>query len=168
MQRAPGLGGRPRCRPRRSECRRQMRSTTTRQGRTSKYAQTSEWACASHHASAKFQRAAAVFALKSCARRCPPPAKSFLPADFLLELLELVFLHEDRVLLAGINAVPDLIAVIGESLLDDRHEIAIDFGVARRVFFIKAEQVRADNMYAVRGIARTETYHRYRQRLRQV
>src|ERR1700682_5349586 len=84
------------------------------------------------------------------------PQSSLLPADSFLELLELVFLHIDRVLLARVNAPLDLVAVIRQPLFYDRNEIAIDLGVARRVFLVGGEQVRADNVYSVRRIPRTE------------
>src|SRR3990170_721718 len=74
----------------------------------------------------------------------------------LLELGELVFLHEDGVLGAGIRALAHVVAVVGQALLEDRHQVDVDLRVPRRVRFIKVEQVRADDVHAVRAVAGAE------------
>src|SRR5882762_10994114 len=51
------------------------------------------------------------------------PSTGLSLADHLLELGELVFFHEHRVLGAGIAAGAHVVAVVAEALLDDRHEI---------------------------------------------
>src|SRR5260221_9223707 len=52
-----------------------------------------------------------------------------LRAHHLLELAELVFLHEDRVLRAGILARAHIVAVVAQALLEDRHEVDVDLGM---------------------------------------
>src|SRR5687767_8674136 len=79
-----------------------------------------------------------------------------LLANKLFELGELVFLHEDGVLGAGIAARAHVVAVVGQSLLEDRHEVDIDLGVARHVRFVQVEQIRADDVHAVRAVAGAE------------
>src|SRR6185436_3364762 len=68
----------------------------------------------------------------------------------LFELRELVFLHEDGVLRAGIAARAHVVAVVAEAFLDDRHEVDVDLRVPRHVGLVKVEQVRADDVHAVR------------------
>src|SRR5437660_12692867 len=93
---------------------------------------------------------------------------SLLPAHQLLETAELVFLHEHRVFLAGIDARTHFIAIIAQALLDDRHQVDVDLGVPRDVLFVEVEEIRPDDVHAVRAIARAETDHRHRQCLGEV
>src|SRR6266849_5859702 len=96
------------------------------------------------------------------------PSTGFSLADHLLELGELVFLHEDGVLGAGIAARAHVVAIVAEAFLDDRHEVDVDLRVPRHVRLVEVEQVRADDVHAVGAVARAERDHRHRQRLREV
>src|SRR6266478_1381478 len=96
------------------------------------------------------------------------PSTGLSLADHLLELGELVFLHEDSVLGAGIAAGAHVVAVVAEAFLDDRHEVDVDLRVPRHVRLVEVEQVRADDVHAVGAVARAERDHRHRQRLREV
>src|SRR6266571_7811427 len=78
--------------------------------------------------------------------RTPAASAGFsLLSNNLLELRELVFLHEHRVLGAGIAAGAHVVAVVAESFLDDRHEVDVDLRVPRHVRLVEVEQVRADD-----------------------
>src|SRR5207302_5279232 len=95
-----------------------------------------------------------------------PPLSLLAPAagHHLLEARELVFLHEHGVLRAGIAARAHVVAVIGEAFLDDRNEVDIDLRVPRHVRLVEMEEVRADDVHAVRAVARAERHDRHRQR----
>src|SRR5260370_36984118 len=71
------------------------------------------------------------------------PSTGFSLADHLLELGELVFLHEDGVLGAGIAARAHVVAVVAEAFLDDRHQVDVDLRVPRHLRLVEAEQIRA-------------------------
>src|SRR5262245_20533544 len=64
----------------------------------------------------------------------------------LLELRELVFLHEHRVLGAGVAACAHVVAVVAQAFLEDRHQVDVDLGMARHVRLVQVEQVRADDV----------------------
>src|SRR5687768_16968515 len=79
-------------------------------------------------------------------RACPRTSTGFsLLANNLLELGELIFLHEHRVFRAGIAARAHVVAVVGEAFLDDRHEVDVDLRVPRHVRLVEVEEVRADD-----------------------
>src|SRR5919108_4226197 len=70
-------------------------------------------------------------------RACARTSTCFsLLANNLLELRELVFLHEHGVLRPGIAARAHIVAVVGEALLDDRHEVHIDLRMPRHMRFV--------------------------------
>src|SRR5438105_11936102 len=69
----------------------------------------------------------------------------------LLELREFVFLHEHGVLGAGIAARAHVVAIVAEALLYDRHEVDVDLRVPRHVRLVEVEQIRADDVHAVRA-----------------
>src|ERR1051325_4146444 len=77
----------------------------------------------------------------------------------LLEARELVFLHEHGVLRSGVAARAHIVAIVGESLLEDRHEIDVHLRVARRVLLVEVEKIRADDVHAMRAVARAERDH---------
>src|SRR5438046_8855291 len=74
----------------------------------------------------------------------------------LSELRELVFLHEHGVLGSGVAALAHVVAVIAQPLLDDRHQVGVDLGVARRVLLVQVEQVRSDDGHALSPVARVK------------
>src|SRR3954468_18798645 len=80
----------------------------------------------------------------------------------LLELGELVFLHEHRVLGPRVAARAHIVAVVAQALLDDRHQIDVDLGVPWHVRLVEVEQVRADDVHAVRPVSGAERDHRHR------
>src|SRR4051795_9315235 len=71
----------------------------------------------------------------------------------LLELRELVFLHEHGVLGPGVAARTHVVAVVAQALLDDRHQIHVDLGVPRHMGLVEVEEVRADDVHAVRAVS---------------
>src|SRR5688500_18313643 len=92
--------------------------------------------------------------------RTPAASTSFsLFSNELLELGELVFLHEDGVLGAGVGALAHVVAVVAETLLENRHQVDVDLRVARRVRLVKVEEVGADDVHAVRAVARAQRDH---------
>src|SRR5438094_6146846 len=86
----------------------------------------------------------------------------------LSELRELVFLPEPGVLGSGVAAGANVVAVIAQSLLDDRHQVGVDLRVPRRVLLVQVEQVRSDDVHAVRPVAGAQRNHWDRQRRGQV
>src|SRR5258706_12807896 len=76
---------------------------------------------------------------RACPRTLAASAGFSLLSDNLLELRELVFLHEDGVLLARIAARAHVIPVIREAFLDDRHQIDVDLRVPRRMRLVEME-----------------------------
>src|SRR5438128_6807516 len=69
-------------------------------------------------------------------RAAPAKALSLLRrlrAHHLLELRELVFLHEDRVLGPGVLPRTHIVAVIAQALLEDRHEVDVDLRMPRNM-----------------------------------
>src|SRR5438270_8452250 len=97
------------------------------------------------------RRSPATSSLRTTLKLLAPPAR-----HHLLEARELVFLHEHGVLGPWIAARAHVVAVVGEALLDDRHEVGVDLRVARRVLLVEVEEVRADDVHAVRAVARAE------------
>src|SRR5918993_5937226 len=86
--------------------------------------------------------------------RTPAASTSFsLFSNELLELGEFVFLHEDGVLGTGVGALAHVVAVVAQALLDDRHQVDVDLRVPRRVRLVEVEQIRADDVHAVRAVA---------------
>src|SRR5687768_99508 len=63
----------------------------------------------------------------------PKPLAALGAGHHLPEARELVLLHEHGVLGAGIAARAHVVAVVGEALLDDRHEVGVDLRVPRRM-----------------------------------
>src|SRR3954447_13002377 len=84
-------------------------------------------------------------------------------SDNLPELRELVFLHEHGVLRPGVAARAHVVAVVALALLDERHKIHVDLGVPGHVRLVEVEQVRADDVHAVRAISGAERDHGDRQ-----
>src|SRR5437868_6934687 len=95
---------------------------------------------------------------------------SFAPraGHHLLEAAELVFLHEHGVLVAGIAAPAHVVAIVGEALLDDRHQVDVNLGVPRCVRLVEMEKIRADDVHAVRAITRAERDDGHGKRRREV
>src|SRR5256885_16427096 len=93
-----------------------------------------------------------------------PRALTALCSDQLAEAGKLVFLHEHGVLLAGVAPRAHVVAVVAEALLDDRHEVDVDLRVPGHVRLVEMEEVRADDVHAVRAVARAEREHRNRKR----
>src|SRR5437588_12281560 len=96
------------------------------------------------------RRSPATSSLRTTLKLLAPPAR-----HHLLEARELVFLHEHGVLGPRIAARAHVVAVVGEALLDDRHEVGVDLGGPRSVLIEKVEEVRADDVQAVCGVACT-------------
>src|SRR6266849_7495711 len=71
---------------------------------------------------------------KRAAPRTPEASTGFsLFSNNLFELRELVFLHEDGMFRGGVAACAHVVAVVGEPLLDDRHQVGVDLRVPWRV-----------------------------------
>src|SRR5882724_503807 len=92
--------------------------------------------CASVRPEKKRACARTLAAALSSVRAAPAKALSLLcrlRAHHLLELRELVFLHEDRVLGARVLPRAHIVAVIAQALLQDRHEIDVDLRMPRNM-----------------------------------
>src|SRR5438067_9819045 len=81
----------------------------------------------------------ATSSLPTALKLLPPAAR-----HHLLEARELVFLHEHGVLGPGVAARAHIVAVVGEPLLENGHEIDVHLRVARRVLLVGVEKVRAE------------------------
>src|SRR5258708_12633156 len=71
----------------------------------------------------------------------PAEIKSLAPLrpDHLAETGELVFLHEHRMLGAGIAARAYVVAVVAEAFLDDRHALDVHLRVPRHAPLVHIE-----------------------------
>src|SRR5438045_1416787 len=93
-----------------------------------------------------------------------PRALTALCSDQLAESGKLVFLHEHRVLGTRIAPRAHVFAVVAEALLDDRDDVDVDLRMPRHVRLVEVEQIRADDMHALRTVAGAERDYRHRQR----
>src|SRR4051812_41644289 len=97
---------------------------------------------------------------KRASARTPAALTGFsLFSNKLLELGELVFLHEDGVLWAGVGALAHVVAIVAQAFLEDRDQVDVDLRMARCMCFVEVEEVRADDVHAMRAVARAERDH---------
>src|SRR5438093_6932822 len=82
-----------------------------------------------------------------------PRGLAALRSDDLAEAGKLILFHEHRVLGTGIAPRAHVVAVVAEPFLDDRHEVDVDLRVPRHVRLVEVEEVRADDVHAVRAVA---------------